>query len=267
MDKSNRVVACARAAIELHAQIRNEQWAMKVVFTFKQLCKFTRVTLFNLIKIALIVKLSLFHFCGVRPKRSKLKLSSSDAHIGNQLKIPPLENMSVRTNIFLIFGLIVMFVPSIADAQISRSQDGSVSTLQRSVRPRQPGGRQVVDAQEAKIGQQIRVNERRLQQAEQLLQKRLAAAEQVRQRAIRDNNNQLFKEAEQIELQAAARYGLAVKYFEKFGMQLQVSTKAHARSKLESVAQPPYWTNAPTQEKRLGEEQRGSFWKRVFRTE
>ena len=92
---------------------------------------------------------------------------------------------------------------------------------------------------ETRINRQILEKENQLTHAGKLLEKQLAKASQIRNRALKDENDQLFKQAEFIELQALAQYERAVKQFVLFSKQLDMTTKAHALStaKAHSVSQ------------------------------
>jgi len=92
------------------------------------------------------------------------------------------------------------------------------------------------DTEERMIVGRIATMERQLKKAENELNRQLVAAQRVRQRGVSENNRDLLKQAEQIELHALNRYEQWINYMDRFGAQLNTSTKTRADSLSQSAA-------------------------------
>jgi len=84
------------------------------------------------------------------------------------------------------------------------------------------------DAEENMIVGRIESVERQMTKAETELNQQLSAAQRVRQRGLGENNRDLLKQAEKMELNALDRYEQWINYMDRFGSQLNKSTKSRA---------------------------------------
>lgn len=142
--------------------------------------------------------------------------------------------MSRTVSLFL--GLTICFYLLAVKAQADSRNTPSTKRARQSatVNSRTDGSLQ--DTEERMIVGRIATMERQLKKAESELNRQLVAAQRVRQRGVSENNRDLLKQAEKIELHALNRYEQWINYMDRFGSQLNTSTKTRADSLSQSAA-------------------------------
>ena len=72
--------------------------------------------------------------------------------------------------------------------------------------------------------------ERQLKHAEKQMEHEMLRAQRVRAKGLQENDKQILKQAEQMELQALAKYERAVKSLDGFSSHIDKSSKVQAQS-------------------------------------